>query len=160
MKKPSQQWLLSSIFVNVFGRELDAGSLDDRVMLQKTVFFMHEFGVTCGDYNFSWDHYGPFSPDLSDDMKKKVEDDTPVRFSAKAEQVMEKLREIFNTKSEYLQRYWVEAIASLYYLKKYMYPTHTEEEIIEKLENMKRDSLGNDVENHRAMESLNKLFAA
>ena len=33
---------------------------------------LREFGVSCGRYDFVWDHFGPISPDISDDMKKEV----------------------------------------------------------------------------------------
>lgn len=159
MKKPSQQRLLYAIFNNVFSQEFDASSIDDRVMLQKAVFLMHELGVACGDYTFSWDCYGPFSPDLSDDMKRMVEDDIPVKFSKKAIQVMKRLREIFGIHSEYEKRYWTEAIASLYYLKKYMYPTSTNDNVVLELENLKRYYLNNHTENIKALEAAEILFS-
>lgn len=159
MKKPSQQRLLRAVFLNVFGREFDASSMDDRVMLQKAVFFMHELGVSCGEYTFSWDCYGPFSPDLSDDMKKEVKDDIQVKFSQKADGVMEKLKKIFSIQSDYTERYWAETLASLYYLKNYMYPTNTDEAIVQKLEVIKRGSLDNHTENCKAINILNGLFA-
>lgn len=158
MKKPSQQRVLCTIFSNVFEREFDSESMDDKVMLQKVVFFMHEVGVYCGDYSFSWDHYGPFSPDLSDDMKREVQDDVPVKFSENAKRLMQKMQKIFSDYSGYTQRYWVEAMASLYYMKKYMYPSYTDEEVIRELEKMKGD-LGNHTENQRAMECCETLFA-
>ncbi len=159
MKKPSQQRLLCVVFFNVFGREFDASSMDDRVMLQKAVFFMHELGVSCGDYTFSWDCYGPFSPDLSDDMKKEVKDDIQVNFSQKAKGVIEKLKNLFGIQSDYTERYWAETLASLYYLKNYMYPTSTDEAIVQKLEDIKRGSLDNHTENCKAINTLNGLFA-
>lgn len=159
MKKPSQQRLLCAVFLNVFGREFDASSMNDRVMLQKAVFFMHELGVSCGDYTFSWDCYGPFSPDLSDDMKKEVKDDIQVNFSKKANQVMGKLKNLFGIQSDYNERYWAETLASLYYLKNYMYPTNTDEAIVQKLEVIKSGSLDNHAENCKAVNIINDLFA-
>lgn len=159
MKKPSQQRLLCAIFLNVFDREFDVSSMDDRVMLQKAVFFMHELGVSCGAYTFSWDCYGPFSPDLSDDMKKEVKDNIQVNFSEKATRVMEKLKNLFGIQSDYKERYWAEVLASLYYLKNYMYPTNTDEAIVQKLEIIKSGTLGNHTENCKAINILNELFA-
>ena len=158
MKRPSQQRVLCTIFLNVFDRKFDSKSMDDKVMLQKVVFFMHEVGVYCGDYNFSWDHYGPFSSDLSDDMKREVEDDIPVEFSEKAKQLMQEMKKIFSVDSEYSQRYWVEAMASLYYMKKYMYPTWPDEKIVDKLAKIKSKTLGNYVENQRVMGCWETLF--
>ena len=160
MKRISQKQVLSAVFEKVFGREFNAESLDDRVMLQKAVFLMREFGVSCGKYDFVWDHYGPFSAELSDDMKREATDETRVEFSTKAEDVMQKLKETFEYQSEYSVRYWVEAVASLHYLKKYMYPSRDEQEIVEKLEIAKGATLGNRKENLEAMKCLKKLFAA
>lgn len=159
MKRPSQQKILHDIFFNVFEREFNANSMDDRVMLQKVVFFMHELGVYCGDYTFSWDCYGPFSPDLSDDMKKEIKEDIKVDFSEKSNKVMDDLKNMFNINSEYLKRYWVETLASLYYLKNYMYPTSTDNEIIQYLEDIKGKYLNKHSDNCKAINVLNNLFA-
>lgn len=160
MKRISQQSVLRAVFAKVYGREFQAGVMDDRVMMQKAVFLLREFGVSCGEYDFVWDYYGPFSPDLSDDMKKEDADDSAdVEFSQKAEKVMESLADAFSKWSAYSMRYWAEAIASLRYLKVYMYPSSSDEIIINKLEELKKDKLTNHSENLRAMGCLQELFA-
>ena len=60
MNKISQQQLLRAVFCKVLNREFQSDSLDDRIILQKIVFFMHEKGISCGNYKFVWDLYGPF----------------------------------------------------------------------------------------------------
>lgn len=160
MKRISQQSVLRAVFARVYGREFQAGVMDDRVMMQKAVFLLREFGVSCGNYDFVWDYYGPFSPDLSDDMKKEnIDDAETIEFSQKAEEVMGLLAEVFSRRSEYSMRYWAEAIASLRYLTAYMYPSSSEEKIIDKLEEIKKDKLTNHLENIRAMGCLKELFA-
>lgn len=160
MKRISQQSVLRAVFAKVYGREFQAGVMDDRVMMQKAVFLLREFGLSCGDYDFVWDYYGPFSPDLSDDMKKEnVDDSATIEFSQKAEEVMGLLAEVFSKRSEYSMRYWAETIASLRYLTVYMYPSSSEEKIISKLEELKKDKLTNHSENIRAMGCLKELFA-
>lgn len=161
MKRIPQQSILRAVFARVYGREFQAEVMDDRVMMQKAVFLLREFGVSCGPYDFVWDYYGPFSPDLSDDMKMEVSDDIPfIEFDSKAERVMNSLAEIFSENMRYSERYWAEAIASFRYLMAYMYPSCSEEEVIDKLETIKIDTLKDHEENIRAMKSMKKLFAS
>lgn len=159
VKKVSQQRMLSVIFEKVYGREFRKEDLDDRVMLQKAVFLLREFGVSCGRYDFVWDHFGPFSPDLSDDMKKEPVDNEDVEFTDKAERVMARLNKLFSDPGEYSVRCWAEAIASLRYLMTHMYPLYSEEKTISKLEEMKSESLSKHSENIRAMKEMKMLFA-
>lgn len=158
MNKISQQQLLSAVFRKVLDREFRPNSLDDRIILQKLVFFMHEMGITCGNYKFVWDLYGPFSPSLSDDMKKKIDEEKNVIFNQDAEEVMQNLKQVFFESSNYELRYWVEAIASLLYLKEYMYPSYSNEELIAELETRKT-TLQNHQENLKAMNALEKIMA-
>lgn len=161
MKRIPQQSVLRAVFARVYGREFQATVMDDRVMMQKAVFLLREFGVSCGPYDFVWDFYGPFSPDLSDDMKMEVPDGVPaIEFDSKAERVMSSLAEIFSENTKYSERYWAETIASFRYLMAYMYPSCSEEEVIAKLEGIKSDTLGDHEENIRAMKSMKKLFTS
>lgn len=160
MNRISQPKLLNAVFSNVYGTEFQADSINDRVKLQKAVFLMRERGVSCGDYEFVWDQYGPFSAELSDDMKMAVDTSMPpVEFNQEAIAIMECLKRVFSYESAYSIRYWVEAIASLLYLKQYVYPSYTDEKIIEVLEKRKSD-LGNHEENIKAMNALKEILAA
>lgn len=158
MKKISQQLLLSAVFRKVMSRELISDDLGDRIILQKIVFLMHEMGISCGDYRFVWDLYGPFSPALSDDMKKRVVEERPVLFNSDAEDAMRSINRIFFEKTEYELRSWIEAIASLLYLKEYMYPSYSNEELTAELERRK-PALQNHKENLRALAILGELRA-
>lgn len=160
MNRISQQKLLNAVFGSVYDAEFRPESMDNRVMLQKAVFLMREQGISCGDYEFVWDHFGPFSAELSDDMKMEMEDESTqsVAFSQEAIETMECLRKAFSYETEYSVRYWVEAIASLLYLKKYVYPSYSDEEIIQILENKKQD-LRKHEENVKAMNVLKEMLA-
>lgn len=161
MKKIPQQSVLKAVFARVYGREFQATVMDDRVMMQKAVFLLREFGVSCGPYDFVWDYYGPFSPDLSDDMKMETPDGIPsIEFDSKAIRVMDLLAEVFSEYKKYSPRYWAEAVASFRYCMAYMYPSCSEEEVISKLEAIKTGSLKDHEENIRAMKSMKKLFAS
>mgnify|MGYP000567931186 CR=1 FL=1 len=160
MNRISQANLLNAVFCNVYGTKFRADYIDDRVKLQKAVFLMRESGISCGDYEFVWDHYGPFSAELSDDMKMEVDiSEMPIEFNQEAIEIMECLKEAFTCETTYSVRYWAETIASLLYLKRYVYPSYTDEEIIRVLENKKAD-LNNHDENVKAMNVLKEIFVA
>ncbi len=162
MSRISQQRLLNAVFYNVYGVEFCSTNMDDKVMLQKAVFLMREQGVSCGDYEFVWDQYGPFSAELSDDMKMEIENEdrqATVEFSSEAWTIMNRLKTAFAKDTAYSSRYWVEAIASVFYLKKYMYPSYDDAKIIQVLESKKKD-LRNHEENIKAMNVLNEILAS
>lgn len=162
MNRISQQKLLNAVFYNVYGTEFCSTNMDDKVMLQKAVFLMREQGVLCGDYEFVWDQYGPFSAELSDDMKMEIEEDDsqkPVKFSPEALTIMERLKKAFTCETAYSVRCWAETIASLFYLRQYMYPSYDDDKIIEVLER-KKSNLRNHEENVKAMNVLNDILIA
>lgn len=140
MGKTSQVKLLSIVFSNVYHKEFCSSDLEHRIMLQKAVFIMHEMGLPCGDYRFVWDQFGTFSLDLSDDMKKEIgKDEDDIVLNEDAVNVMEYLQKLFNKESDdYSVREWAEAIASLLYLRKYVYPSYTDEQLIDSLEDKKK----------------------
>ena len=159
MKKLTQSNLLNDVFCNVYGTQFHSESIDDRVMLQKAVFLMREHGVTCGNYEFVWDQYGPFQAELSDDMKKPIDAAaSPTKFNDEAKAIMERLKKIFSYETSYSTRYWAEAIASLLYLKRYKYPSYIGEELVQVLEQTK-STLRNHEENIKAIKALEELFA-
>ncbi|MBQ9610566.1 MAG: hypothetical protein IJV15_14130 [Lachnospiraceae bacterium] len=138
MIKIKQKELLETVFGKIYSKEFDAKSIDDRITMQKTVFLMREMGVSCGNYEFIWDQFGPFSAKLSDDLKvDNTEKSQEIKFNKKADEVISKIKRIAEIKSEYNIRYWMETIASLCYLKKYMYPSFDDDKIIEILESKK-----------------------
>lgn len=158
MGRVSQQKLLNTLFETVYSREFRSHEVDDRILLQKAVFLMREVGVSCGKYFFVWDNYGPFSSELSDDMKVTVDpDEENMQFNDRAKAVIKELSELFSSNSEYEQRRWVEAIASLKYMKDYMYPLYDDEKLIAELENRK-EYLSLHEENQNAMRALNSFM--
>lgn len=161
MNRISQQKLLNAVFYNVYGTKFRSTNMDDKIMLQKAVFLMRERGVLCGNYEFVWDQYGPFSAELSDDMKMEIEDedDQTVEFSSDALHIMKCLKKAFASETAYSVRYWAETIASLFYLKQYMYPSYDDEKIIQVLE-CKKSNLKNHEENVKAMNVLNEILIA
>ena len=160
MNRISQQKLLNEVFRYVYGGEFHSGDIDSRVMLQKAVFLMREKGVSCGNYEFVWDQYGPFSAELSDDMKIEIDmsSEPSVEFNQDAIKIMGCLKDVFSRETEYSVRYWAEAVASLLYLKRYVYPSYTDDELIAKLEGQKKD-LRMREENVKAMNVLKEILA-
>ena len=92
-------------------------------------------------------------------MKKRVIEEKPVIFNQNAEEAMEKLNKVLKKYKSYEPRYWIEAIAFLFYLKEYMYPSYSNEEVIAELEMRKKETLNNHDENLRAMNALEEIFA-
>ena len=159
MSKVSQQKLLNTLFEIVYGRGFQSQDREDRILLQKAIFLMREVGISCGKYFFVWDHYGPFSPELSDDMKLPVDpDEQDMSFNDATEKVMQQLSELFSSPFEYSQLHWVETIASLKYMKDYMYPTYDDEQLIAELE-ARKGYLSRHDENQKAMAALNAFMA-
>lgn len=159
MKRISQPELLNAVFDNVYSTKFHAELIDDRVMMQKAVFIMREKGISCGNYEFVWDQYGPFSPELSDDMKKAVDaEKPPIQFNQEALTIMAALKDAFSQDTVYTVRDWAEAIASLLYLKKYIYPSYTDEQLIKELE-IRKANLRQHEENCKAMTALKEILA-
>lgn len=158
MAKIKQQQLLRAVYNEVYGSAFDPSDIDQRVMLQKAVFMLHECGVMCGDYRFVWDQYGPFSAPLSDDMKKELPlEEVTINFSRRAKEKISIIRAAFSQNGEYSVRDWSETIASLLYIKEHMNPLYNDEQVIEKLEHEKA-WLNNHAENVRAMNILREEF--
>ncbi len=158
MGASSKGALLCAIYKEVYGTFFDVKNFDQRIMLQKAVYLMGEMGVSCGDYRFFWDKRGPFSIDLSYDMRETSNeaDIEECRFSKRGRKVIENLRNMVESKKNYDTRSWVEALASIRYLKMVMYPNVDDSIILNKLEILK-PYLSDSEENGKALRTINKM---
>lgn len=92
-------------------------SFDERLILQKTVYLMQEFGLFIG-YNYSWYLRGPYSPSLSKDaynLLNKYEQLPKVVFTDSINETK------FNVFIDFINDhshdgYWLEVIASTLFL--------------------------------------------
>lgn len=93
---------------------------DERLVLQKTIYLMQEFGLYIG-YNFRWYIRGPYSPELTRDafaIMQKYDELPVIRFTgAENEKKFENFIQFiaYNKSNED----WLESIASIHFLRKY-----------------------------------------
>lgn len=135
--------ILLRLFNDCTETKINLKNISDRIILQKIVFFLDELGITVGDYNFALETHGPFSQNLNNDIHdirgtQKMYDGAFPEYIQNAiiflkEEIFKKRLDSF----QYSVSVWVEAIASLLYSKKYMYPTATLENNLSKLLELK-----------------------
>lgn len=141
MGETAKVFLLSS--------KLNALRLDtlvERKILQKTIYFLQEFGIHLG-YSFGFYIYGPYSSELTDDafLLKKRREQAPetietVELSLDEEGALSKAIKFFDEiKGENAEiAHQLEMLSSLHFLWKISYSkTKSEEEIFEKFKKTK-----------------------
>jgi uncharacterized protein YwgA len=121
--------VLLKLFSDFTGRRLDTKQTDDKIILQKIVFILNELGAIVGDYRFSWEKCGPFSQSLHNDISLITDADSSLSgsFSETVQQTIMFVKEILDKaeQNNYSLRLWAEAITSLLFFKKYMYPSYS-----------------------------------
>lgn len=160
----SNKGILLRLFKEFTERDIDVQNVEDRIIMQKIVFFLDEIGITVGNYSFVLETYGPFSQNLNNDIHN-ISDEQAIydgTFPEYIQNAIMYIREIVFAKhtqcSQYTLRQWLEAIASLLFLKKYSYPSCSWDSIEEKMVDLK-EYLNNKAENSVAIaccESLNQ----
>lgn len=93
------------------------GSFKDRLIFQKTVYFLQEFGINFG-YSFNWYVYGPYSPELtrSGYKMKNIADTPKIKFiNPKFERDLNNLQKFLGNNKNNAD--WLELIASVHFLK-------------------------------------------
>lgn len=92
-------------------------SFNDRLILQKTIYLLHAFGIYIG-YGFSWYLRGPYSPALTRDAFNLIEryDELPtVRFLSRViEERFQEFLEFINGHAT--NEEWLEVVASIHFL--------------------------------------------
>lgn len=122
---------------------IDLCSLDTRVILQKKIYFLQEFGCKLG-YNFGWYIKGPYSTDLTSDayQVKGLESvlghadfgislDDVQEPAEKLKSFLTDIRQLIT--EEKAEDYWLELAGSLHFLK-FKTSATTREKAFEKLE--------------------------
>ena len=153
---------LARIYFDVFGRDIDITSSDDRMAMQKAVFFIQESGKEVGDYSFSWYKRGPYSQNLQYDILdiKNSKSLEPINYKSESREIIENLKIMIGERDKYNVVDWLIATSSLLYLKKYMTVyTITKEELLNKFAE-KFPSLNDEAANKKALESVIKFSEA
>lgn len=135
--------------VFLLSTKLDALRLDtlvERKILQKTIYFLQEFGIHLG-YAFGFYVYGPYSSELTDDafLLKKRREQAPetietVELSVDEEKALSEARKFFaEIKGDSAEiAHQLELLSSLHFLWKISYSKNKPaEDIFEKLKKMK-----------------------
>lgn len=95
------------------------GSFSERLILQKTIYLMQVFGLPLG-YRFSWYFHGPYCPDLTRqlyEIREINERNEKRKFKSQDhEATFIRFIEFLGDKKK--DRNWLEAVASLHYLKR------------------------------------------
>lgn len=149
--------LIKQLYNNIYDEEFEYGSFDKRLKMQKAVYLLETMGVNVGNYGFSWYKHGPYSQELQDDAFYNAGYDN-VRLSEDAENKISKLKSYKSecTDSSYTDGYWMEDIASLYYMKYRM--GVEQEELLSRLHQVKKH-LNDDDMNRRALEIIDEIHS-
>lgn len=59
--------LLKAIFKEIYNKDFDYNDLDDRRLMQSTVYLLTDLGLNIGKYDFTW-HSIPYSISLDDEL--------------------------------------------------------------------------------------------
>ena len=154
-------YLLKPVFKSIFGRDFQPDVFEDRLEMQKAVYFLQNMGISVGDYRFMWYKHGPYSQTLQNDiLNLQGVDDIDINFSADAKREIETLKNaIFKEGIEYNECQWVECLGSLHYIKENLLSSSVDEEaILNELKNRK-PHLSIDKDNKIALQTLKELVA-
>lgn len=138
---------------------------NEHVTTQKMVYLLQVAGIPIGDYDFSWNFKGPFSPGLLANLREidSNADEVEIFYAENHQNPIlskELKKEILNIREMLeLEKYkscllrWVELLGSLLYLSRSMLPGANYELVNQRLVAYKSDYCDFD-ENRRAWEAL------
>lgn len=122
LAKDRRRRLLSAL--QELGKKVDLSSLGSRVVFQKTVYFLQEFGIELG-YDFGWYVLGPYSTSLARDA---FEIDTIQQALVSIKGFLDPSHEVSKTMKGFFKdldeissetkpkEYWYELLSSLHFL--------------------------------------------
>lgn len=156
--------ILDAVYKRIYNEDIKANSFQDRLMAQKTAYILREIGMNIGDYGYRWYKHGPYSQTVQDDIlfltskfyevREEVE---RIEFTEAGENFINRFKEILGACSSYNIPSWLEAVASVHYLQKYMVSVPTKEKVISKLQELK-PHLNNFLANQKAYETVKKYM--
>ncbi len=155
--------LLEAVYKKIYGKDLNFFDFDDRLQIQKTTYLLQELGLHIGEYGFRWYKRGPYSQAVHDDaffvsskieyIKKEAE---KVQFGERAAKIVEKIKSVIAANpAPYSLPLWLEAVASIHYLKKYE-KIGDDKVVLEKLASEKQH-LKDDASNRLALQIANEI---
>lgn len=106
----------------VVDRPPSVQSLDDRIIAQKVVYLANQFGIHCGDYQFTWYKKGPYSPSLTKVLYSETEqlnhfDYSQFKIRDDIQRTLTPLKDAIKYNSLNMSEAdWVELLASVHFL--------------------------------------------
>ena len=157
--------ILLTAYKEIYKTEFVPHQHGEKLKMHKAIYLLKELGTVCGDFNFFWHISGPYSHNLHKNLLE-IESRCSVDeiheysngcvFTAKAEDAIKKLRDIFSEaeKYGYNSMDWCEVLGSIHFIKKHKCSyENSDEKVIEILEHEK-PNLGNHSSNLQALKLL------
>lgn len=157
MRNPA---VLQGVYNEVFGRSMDYNSFDDRLNIQKTIYILQKMGLDFNEYGYSWYKHGPYSQSVQDDAYQTLHinsNDYTFEFTEVAKNSLSLLKSfIERNPGAYSNSAWLEAIASLHYLRTYFFPGDNDITLVENLKERK-PHLNDEASNLLAIELVKEI---
>lgn len=150
---------LRSIYKDVYGEQFSSGNFSHRMKMQHLIYLLQEAGISIGDYNFHWYKHGPYSQQLQNDILVTNENvDHNIRYSESAQHIIHILADLLHHPVYYPPDHWVECLASLEYLKRYVCTHDASDDLVIRELIKRKPHLNNIVANKSALEVLRREF--
>lgn len=115
-----QEVVLRKLYYDIFEKEFNYNNFEDRMIMQKTMYIIQKMGFDIGGYSFFWYKHGPYSQALQEDCYSARHEmhNTELTLTSNGKKAVDKIKNIVKNKPDaYRLSNWLEAIASLKYLK-------------------------------------------
>jgi len=152
---------LSTVYKQIFEETFSYSEFEDRLKMQKIIYMLQEFGVPIGNYGFRWYKHGPYSQELLDDMYAiPTTYSNNISFSTDTKKGIQTVKSIINIGkgSSYGSAYWAECVASILYLRKYVFSSSADEDDILNELKERKPHLSDDSLNKQAYNIVSKYF--
>lgn len=150
--------LLGTIYKDVYGKQFSSDCFSNRMKMQNLIYLLQEAGISVKDYNFQWYQHGPYSQQLQNDMLD-IDDniDHNIRYSESAQRIIHILADLLHHPVYYPPDHWVECLASLEYLKRYVCTHDTSDDLVIRELIKRKPHLNNIAANKLALEALRRV---
>ncbi len=129
---------ITKVFDTLYNRPFDYSVFNDRLLIQKTIYILQEMGMSIGDYSFKWHKYGPYSQSVQDDgfrlLSTQADGMIQIRFTDYGISILDNFRTLLNQKPHSVStERWLEAVASIHYIKRNCLPLAADNELVDEL---------------------------
>ena len=157
MRMPNK--VLESIYKKIYDEDFSSITFSKRMKMQKAIYLLQEMGISVGNYDFFWYKHGSYCQVLQEDILE-INDraSLPINFSDDALVAISRLHDLLNEDVSYEQNNWAECLASLQYLKSYIFPFNSSDDEIVKELQIRKPHLSNYALNLYALQQLKSLI--